>query len=133
MPRDIVGIVEEIEVRGRETVKSMAVFDTAARMTSVDVRLAARAQLGPIVRTTKISNPSLKGQIRRPVVEARIRIKGRLFDTLVNIQDREHMAFPVIIGRNIITGNFMVDAKKNLELHERAVKEKHDRGRQAQV
>jgi hypothetical protein len=133
LARDVVGIVEEIEIKGREGIKTLAVFDTGARMTSIDVRLAARAQLGPIVKTTKISNPSLKGKVRRPVVEASISIGGRSFDVLANIQDREHMTFPVIIGRNIITGNFIVDTRKNHDLHERMVKEKHDRGKQAKV
>jgi hypothetical protein len=131
--REIVGIVERVEITGNETVRTMAVFDTGARMTSVDVRLAAKAQLGPIVKTTKISNPSHKGKMRRPVVKARIRIKGRDFDALVNIQDREHMAFPVIIGRNIITENFMVDTRKNIGLHEKTLKEKNDKGKQAKV
>jgi hypothetical protein len=124
----LVGIVEEVEVTGREGVKTLAVFDSGARMTSIDVRLAARAKLGPIVKTTKISNPSLRGQVRRPVVEAKITIKDRVFEALANIQDREHMTFPVIIGRNIISGNFIIDTKKNLDLYE---KERHDRGKQA--
>jgi len=126
--KKLVGIVEEVEVTGRESIKTLAVFDSGARMTSIDVRLAARAKLGPIVKTTKISNPSLKGQVRRPVVEARIRIHGRIFDALVNIQDREHMTFPVIIGRNIISGNFIIDTKKNLDIFD---KERHARGKQA--
>jgi hypothetical protein len=124
----LVGIVEEVEVTGREGVKTLAVFDSGARMTSIDVRLAARAKLGPIVKTTKISNPSLRGQVRRPVVEAKITIKDSVFEALANIQDREHMTFPVIIGRNIISGNFIIDTKKNLDLYE---KERHDRGKQA--
>ncbi len=126
--KKLVGIVEEVEVTGRESIKTLAVFDSGARMTSIDVRLAARAKLGPIVKTAKISNPSLKGQVRRPVVEARIRIHGRIFDALVNIQDREHMTFPVIIGRNIISGNFIIDTKKNLDIFD---KERHARGKQA--
>ncbi|MCK4714095.1 MAG: ATP-dependent zinc protease [Candidatus Aenigmarchaeota archaeon] len=131
--KQIVGIVEEIILRGKESVKTTAVFDTGARMTSVDVRLAAKAMLGPIVKTTKVSNPSLKTQIRRPVVEAEISILDRKFNCLVNIQDREHMTFPVIIGRNIINGNFIVDTKKNQDLHEEKVKEKNARRKQAKV
>jgi hypothetical protein len=126
--KKLVGIVEEVEITGREKVKTLAVFDSGAKMTSIDVRLAAQARLGPIVKTTKISNPSLRGQVRRPVVEARIRIHGRAFDALANIQDREHMTFPVIIGRNIISGNFIIDTKKNLELYNR---ERHARRKQA--
>jgi hypothetical protein len=128
--RDIVGIVEEVEVLGRDRVRTLAVFDSGAKMTSIDVRLAARAKLGPIVRTTKIRNPSLKAEVRRPVVETGIRIRGRVFEALANIQDREHMTFPVIIGRNIISGNFIIDTKKNLDIYER---ERHARGKQAEV
>ncbi len=126
--KKLVGIVEEVEVTGRENIKTLAVFDSGARMTSIDVRLAAQAQLGPIVKTTKITNPSLRGQVRRPVVEARIKIHGKVFDALANIQDREHMTFPVIIGRNIISGNFIIDTKKNIDLYN---KERHARGKQA--
>jgi hypothetical protein len=128
MPREVVGITEEVEIKGRKSVKAWAVFDTGARMTSIDVRLAAEAQLGPVVKTTKVSNPSLKGQVRRAVVEARVTIGKKDFDVLVNLQDREHMTFPVIVGRNIITGNFIVDTNRNQEIYEKMVKEKkHDR------
>jgi hypothetical protein len=129
--KKIVGLVEEVKVVGRNSIKSMALFDSGARMTSVDVRLAAQAQLGPIVKTTKVSSASMKGQIRRPVVETKIKVKGKVFNALANIQDREHMTFPVIIGRNIISGNFIIDPKKNQDLYERLKKEKHDRGKQA--
>ena len=64
MTKEIVGIVEEIEIVGRKKMKTLAVFDTGAKMTSIDVRLASKAQLGPIVKTTKISNPSQKRQVR---------------------------------------------------------------------
>ncbi len=131
--KKVVGIVEGIEVMGRENIKTLAVFDSGARMTSIDVRLAARAQLGPIVKTTKISNASMRNQVRRPVVEAKIKIGERLFEALVNIQDREHMLFPVIIGRNIISGNFIIDTKKNIELYEKELEKRHARGKKAKV
>ena len=47
-----------------------------------------------------------------------IKILGKVFDTEVNIQDRSHMSFPVIIGRNILTGNFVVDTEKNHNIYE---------------
>jgi hypothetical protein len=132
--KEVVGIIEKVEISGRNTVETMALFDTGAKMTSIDVRLAAKAQLGPIVKTSRISNPSLKGQVRRPVVEARIIINENKFDALVNIQDREHMTFPLIIGRNVITGNFIVDTNRNIEIYERTVKGKqHDRRKKLKV
>jgi len=117
MDKDIVGMAENIEVVGRKRVQAKALFDTGAHMTSVDVRLAARAELGPIIKTTLVRNPGNPKEIRRPIVEATLMIKGKKFKTNVNIQDRSHMAFPVIIGRNIITGNFIIDPKKNMNLY----------------
>ncbi len=121
---EVLGIVEKIKVVGEKEVTAMALCDTGASSTSVDVRLAAKARLGPIVKTTKIRNPSLKADVRRPVVKAKLIIKGREFNTTVNVQDRSHMTFPVLIGRNILSGNFIVDTKRNKEVFEKIRNEK---------
>ena len=124
--KEIVGIVEEVEIEGKNKVRANALFDTGARMTSVDVRLAAKAELGPILKTTKVSQSSLKSSVRRPVVKVIVYINGRPYEALANIQDREHMSFPILIGRNIINGNFMVDANRNIEIINKAMKEKNN-------
>lgn len=114
--KKIVGVVEQIKIIGQESIQVFAVFDTGARSTSVDIKLASEAKLGPVLGTAKVRNPSIKKRTRRPVVKAEIEIKGIKFDTEVNIQDRSHMSFPIIIGRNILKGNFIVDAEINEEL-----------------
>ena len=114
--RPIVGLVEEITILGKSPVKTLALFDTGAKISSIDIRLASKARLGPIVKTQRIKNPSFKQQTTRPVVKAKVRIKNRVFETEVNIQDRSHMTFSMIIGRNIIIDNFIVDPAKNLSL-----------------
>jgi hypothetical protein len=114
--KEIIGIVEKIKVIGEKSVDTLALCDTGATLTSVGIILASKAQLGPIVRITKVKNPSLKTQVKRPVVRAKIKIKNRVFDVDVNIQDRSHMTFPVIIGRNILSGNFIVDPSINGEM-----------------
>jgi hypothetical protein len=115
--KNVVGLVEKVRVIGERSVEAVALFDTGARLTSVDIKLASKAQMGPIVRITKVKNPSFNRIIKRPVVRAKIKVKGKIFDVDVNIQDRSHMTFPVIIGRNIITGNFIVDPTINKGLH----------------
>ncbi len=115
--KEVVGIVEKIKVIGENSVECYALFDSGANSTSVDTRLAAKARLGPIVKTTRIKNPSISSETRRPVVKAKIEILGKTFDTLVNIQDRSHMSFPVIVGRNILKGNFVIDPHKNYKLY----------------
>lgn len=114
MKRDFVGLVEEVEIVGQRRVKTLALCDSGAKNTSVDIALAAKAMLGPIIRTTKIKSASISREVRRPVVKAKVRIKGKTFNTEVNVQDRSHMTFPVIIGRNILTGNFVIDTKKGV-------------------
>jgi hypothetical protein len=92
----------------------------------VDVKLAAKALLGPIVKTIKVRNPSHKQEVRRPVVKAKIVIAGKEFVTNVNVQDRAHMTFPVLIGRNILSGNFVIDTKKNHEVFDKLRAERGD-------
>lgn len=116
MKKNTVGLVEEVEIIGKTKMKSMAVFDTGARTTSVDIKLASKVGLGPVVRLIKVKNPSLKGMVSRPMVKAKVKIKDKVFDTEVNLQDRSHMNFPIIVGRNILSGNFIVDPEKNSEL-----------------
>ena len=123
MGKEIIGLVEDVDVVGRKRIKTKALFDTGAHRTSIDVRLAARAELGPIIKTTKVRNPGSSKEVRRPIVEATVSIKGKDFETDVNIQDRSHMTFPVIVGRNIISGNFVIDPKKNMGMYKKVKEE----------
>ena len=116
----ILGLVEKILIIGEKRVETIALFDTGARLTSIDIKLASKAQLGPIVRITQVKNPSFNRLIKRPVVRAKIKIENKVFDADVNIQDRSHMTFPVLIGRNIITGNFIIDPTINRELYKQS-------------
>jgi hypothetical protein len=115
MAKTIVGIMEDVLLTGEKKVKTYAVFDTGARLTSIDVKLASKATVGPIIRTTRVKNPSLKTQIRRPVVRVKVRIRGKDYECEANLQDRSHMTAPMLIGRNVLAGNFVVDPSKNLK------------------
>ena len=125
MPKSIVGIVEKVNLVGEKGVSTYAVFDTGAKLTSIDIRLASRAHVGPIIRTTQVKNPSLKGRMRRPVVKVKVRIKGKTYECEANLQDRSHMTAPMIIGRNVLAGRFIVDPAKNLKIFRKMHKEKN--------
>ena len=130
MDREVIGLVEDIEIVGKKTIRARALFDTGAHRTSVDVRLAAKARLGPIIKTTLVKNPGHQGEVRRPIVEATINIKGKPFRIGVNIQDRSHMTFPVIIGRDIISlGKFAIDPNKNAALYRKFMEDKRKEDR----
>lgn len=120
------GIVEKVKIIGVKSTSSYAVFDTGARTTSVDVRMASRAGLGPITGVVRVKNPSVKSHSRRPLVLAKVEIDGKEFEREINIQDRSHMNFPIIIGRDILAGNFIVDPQKNLDIFKRRDKEEKE-------
>jgi len=116
MAKKVVGIVERVKIIGEKTINVFALFDTGAARTSVDTRLAERARLGSPIKTTMVRHASMKNEIKRPVVKAKVKIKGNDFNVKASLQDRAHMTFAVIIGRDILAGNFIVDPNKNKEL-----------------
>lgn len=123
--KGVLGIVEKVKVIGQNgEVEAMALMDTGAKLTSVDIRIAAEAGIGPVKRTTKIKSASKDTGTRRPVLHAVIEVGGRKFETEVNIADRTNMAFPVLVGRNIMKGNFLIDSEKNDEMFKKVVKNK---------
>ncbi len=119
MSKNLVGLVEKVKIIGEKEVETYALFDSGAKNTSIDISLSDKAKLGPIIKMVKIKNPSLKTKVTRPVVRAVIEIHGRKFDVQVNLQDRSHMKFPIIIGRNIMSGNFLIDPEKGEDIWDR--------------
>jgi hypothetical protein len=118
------GVIEKIKVKGLKEKEVLALVDTGAKLTSIDIKLAAEVGLGPIVRATKIKSASKDMGTRRPVLKAMITVGGREFEAEVNVADRSRMAFPALLGRNIITGNFFVDVEKNRRLFRKVAAEK---------
>jgi hypothetical protein len=110
----IVGLVDRVEIKGkRGAVKKKALFDTGATRTSIDMGVAAKAGVGPIIKTVQVkaaSNP--RGAKRRIVAEATLIIKGRKIKTGVSIEDRRALPYPVLIGRDIIHSNFVIDVAR---------------------
>lgn len=113
--KKVIGLIEPVRIIGKKAVKTTALFDTGARLTSIDHRIAAEAQVGPILRTQKVKAPITKEIEQRPVVRVRIEIDGKEYEAEANLNDRSHMKYPVIIGRNVIHGNFIIDVSKHPE------------------
>jgi hypothetical protein len=125
MPKTVVGIMERVTLVGNRNVSTDAVFDTGARLTSIDIRLASKARVGPIIRTTRVKNPSTKMVTKRPVVGVEVKIKGKVYQCEANLQDRSHMTANMLIGRNVLAGRFIVDPSKNLKRFEAMQKRKN--------
>jgi len=115
MGKKLIGLIEPIKIIGEKIVETTALFDTGAKITSIDHELAAKAKVGPVLRTQKVKAPITKEVEQRPVVKAKIEINGKVYEAEANLNDRSHMKYPVIIGRNVIQGNFIIDISKHPE------------------
>ena len=110
----IIGLVEKVKIKGKKgTVEKRALFDTGATRTSVDIAVAAKAGIGPIFKTVRVKSASHpKGYKRRPVAKATIIVKKRKIRIGVSLEDRHGLPFPILIGRDIIHNNFIIDVEK---------------------
>lgn len=100
----VVGLMEKVRLNGHEVV---ARIDTGAARSSVDLDLASKLKLGPIVSKSTII--SSQGRSVRPVVKAKIEIGGKRLNCFFNIVSRDHMRYKILIGRNILKRGFLVD------------------------
>ncbi len=117
--KKIVGLVEMVEVIGKKgRVRKTALLDTGATRTSIDIKVAAKAGVGPIVASVLIRNASSgNSYTRRPVAQAKIRLKGTTVRTGVNVVDRTGLPYAILIGRDVIHKNFIVDISRTHTSH----------------
>jgi len=64
----------------------------------------------PIIEWRHVRTP--EGLERRPVVELEICFGSERFRLLVNLADRSMVKYPLILGRNFLKENFVVDVKR---------------------
>ncbi len=64
----------------------------------------------PIMGWRHIRTP--EGLERRPVVELEICLGSKRIRTLVNLADRSMVKYPLILGRNALRENFLVDVNR---------------------
>jgi hypothetical protein len=64
----------------------------------------------PIIEWRHVRSPD--GRERRPVVELGICLGSRRIRTQVNLNDRSMVKYPLILGRNFLREEFVVDVKR---------------------
>lgn len=110
--RIILGLVEKVTLinskKKRKTVLSR--IDTGATKSSIDVKLAADLNLGPVI-TSKLVK-SAHGNKLRPVIEANITLAGKRIKEEFSLADRSHMKYRILIGQNILKKGFLIDPAK---------------------
>ncbi|MBU2633665.1 MAG: RimK/LysX family protein [Nanoarchaeota archaeon] len=107
MEKNIVGLTEKVKIKDIEV---LAKIDTGATKSSIDIRLAARLQLGPIIATKQYKN--VHGKTVRPVVKVPLEISKRRMFFKFNLADRKKMKYKILIGQNILKKNFIIDPSK---------------------
>ncbi len=111
----IIGYIEEVVLSGTSGSKTVfAKSDTGATRTSIDTRLAADIGAGPIKSITRVKSGSSKTSKSRPVVDVVVGVGGNQHTVTASIEDRSHMDYPVILGRDILE-KYQVDVSKRAD------------------
>ncbi|PWG73615.1 30S ribosomal protein S6--L-glutamate ligase, partial [Enterococcus hirae] len=76
--------------------------------------LAAEIGAGPIKSMTRVKSGSVKGGKARPVVDLVIGIGGRQHTVTASVEDRSHMDYPLLLGRDILQ-HYQVDVRKRAD------------------
>lgn len=106
----VVGLIEQVKVISKDKQISdeyTSRIDTGATKSSIDMMLAGKLSLGPIIRTRYVKNAN--GNKLRPIVEVEILIAGKKIKSEFTLADRSHMKYPILIGQNILTKGFIID------------------------
>jgi RimK family alpha-L-glutamate ligase len=111
----VIGYTEEVVISGTSGSESVvAKADTGATRTSIDTRLAAEIGAGPIESLTTVRSSSSKTGRTRPVVDIVVGIGGKRHTVTASIEDRSHMSYEMILGRDILE-NYQVDVKRRVD------------------
>jgi hypothetical protein len=133
----VIGRVERVDLPRFGLLGLEAKVDTGARTSSIhctDVRVEAegddgRADIsftlldpehpdynGRRFRARRVASRTVRssnGEVQeRHVIEADVVIAGRTIRTKFNLADREAMNYPVLLGRRLLRGNFLVDVSR---------------------
>ena len=111
--RKVIGYIEDVLVSGTSgTERVPSKSDTGASRTSIDTRLAAEIGAGPIKSMTKVKSGSHKAGKSRPVVDIVVGIGGDRHTVQASLEDRSHMEYPLLLGRDILQ-DYQVDVRRS--------------------
>ena len=109
--RIVIGLTEKIAVQNSVGTKSISSkIDTGATKSSIDIALAQKLHLGPVIKSKIVK--SAHGHAIRPIVEITITLAGKTMTEEFTLADRKHMKYPVLIGQNILRHGFLIDPSK---------------------
>ena len=109
----IVGITETIGLVASNGINKevVAKIDTGATRSSIDIKLASKLHLGPVIKSKIVK--SAHGNKLRPVIEVEILLAGIKIKSEFTLADRTQMKYPVLVGVNVLKHGFLVDPSIN--------------------
>jgi hypothetical protein len=111
----LIGYIEQVVVSGTSgSETTYAKSDTGATRTSLDTGLAAEIGAGPIKSMTRVKSGSMKSGKARPVVDLVVGIGGRQHTVTASVEDRSHMDYPVLLGRDVLQ-HYQVDVRRRAD------------------
>lgn len=111
----VLGYTSRVQISGRDGVEgAIAKSDTGAKRTSIDTALAGRIGAGPLVGTTEVRSGTGAETETRPLVEVTVRLNDGWRTVTASIADRSEMAYPVLLGRDVLEA-FTLDITRTVE------------------
>lgn len=110
------GLIENITIISNNNEKNevLAKIDTGASMSSIDIELAEKFGINKAIGTKKVKSASGTGV--RPIIKAKIIIRGIEIESDMTLANRGHMKYSVLIGSDVMKKyNFKVNPKKKME------------------
>lgn len=140
--KEVIGWREWVEIPGSKMRKIKAKVDTGARTSSIHAEDIRRFRRGskrfiefyvcPLPRSGRgrvkvtasfIEDRNVRSSTgesqKRPVVKMVLKIGHKIIHTEVTLAGRDRMAFPMLIGRQALKGNFIVDVSKSFHAKEK--------------
>lgn len=112
---DVLGYTTRIRINGHDGAEqAIAKSDTGAKRTSIDTDLAGRIGAGPLIGTTQVRSGTGSDTETRPLVDVDLRLNGRWRTVTASITDRSEMAYPVLLGRDVLEA-YILDISRTVE------------------
>lgn len=108
----VIGLLENITLvlNGNKKKDVIAKIDTGATKSSIDMALATKLCLGPVIKSKMVK--SAHGNKLRPIIEVEIELAGKKIKSEFTLADRSHMKYKVLVGQNILKDGFLIDPTK---------------------
>ena len=112
--REVIGFLERVICIAKDGSRKIvkARIDTGATKSSIDQSLVEEMGWGPILGEKRIRNAH--GYSLRQIVDGKIILAQKEITEHFNIANREHMTYPILIGRNVLRRGFLIDPNKKV-------------------